>query len=98
MKMSKAFRVLEFITARDSGNHEYAGESRCKDKFVTTLEKVENDYYSDKLPFIPAGTVIQLDFGGDFGFYGVADINGVLHKIKVHIHDLHKIDFSDHVS
>jgi len=91
--MSKAFRVLEFISARDGSDR----TSRCEGSFVTTLSKVPNDYYKEALPFIPAGTEIQLDFGGDFGFYGVADINGVLHKVKVEIHHLHLVDFSEHV-
>lgn len=77
------------ITKRD-GN-----ESAIKGKAFTLREACANDYGKDRLATIPAGTSIIADFAGDFGMYGLAEVNGVLHKVKVDLHDLHKIDFGD---
>lgn len=89
--MSKAFKILEMIQHRIGRDR----ESWIDGKRTKTLSPTPNDYYTDKLPIIPAGTDIQLNFGGDFGIYGIADIQGVLHKIKVELHDLHFIDWSE---
>jgi hypothetical protein len=85
--MSKAFKKLAWLEKRDA----------AKGAMVRTICAVPNDYHTEQLPMIPANTEIKLDFGGDFGFYGVADINGVLHKVRVEIHHLHNVDFGDHV-
>lgn len=53
----------------------------------------KNDYYKEVLPVVPEGTTIQIDFGGDFGCYALADVDGVLHKVKIVITDIHKIKF-----
>lgn len=75
------------ITTRDGA------ESPIKGVAFTTKADCENDYYKERLAVIPAGTTIIADFAGDFGMYGLAEIDGVLHKVKVQLHDLHNIDF-----
>ncbi len=77
------------ITERDDS------ESVIKGKSFTLMQDCENDYYKERLPTIPAGTTIVADFAGDFGMYGIAEVDGVLHKIKIDLHDLHKIDFGE---
>lgn len=57
------------------------------------MEECENDYHKDLLPKVPAGTVIVADFAGAFGMYGIAEVDGVIHKVKIHLHELHRIDF-----
>lgn len=52
-----------------------------------------NDYHKDQLPIVPAGTRIVAEFAGDFGIYAMCEVDGVLHKIKIELHELHKIDF-----
>lgn len=56
-------------------------------------EECANDFRKEQLPAIPAGTVIVADFAGDFGMYGMAEVEGVIHRVKVELTDLHKIDF-----
>ena len=84
--MSKAFERLDWFQGND-----------CKGVIVRTICAVRNDYHKDELPTIPANTEIRIDFGGDFGFYGVADINGVLHNVKVFLQDLHNIDCQPYI-
>jgi len=95
--MTPAFKVLQLFDKHDpaTATRDYKGEWVVKGRFVQTLSPIANDYYKEDLPTIPAGTTVQIDFGGDFGMYGIADINGVLHKIKVPVEELHKVDFSD---
>lgn len=50
-----------------------------------------NDYFKEKLPTIPDGTEITVDFGGDFGAYAIAFIAGSIHKIKLDLSDLNTI-------
>lgn len=82
--MMKTFRNI----TRRAGN-----ESAIKGAEFTVRNECRNDYYHERLPAIRAGTVIVADFAGDFGMYGMAEIDGELHKIKVDLHELHKIDF-----
>lgn len=62
-------------------------------KFARMAESAENDYDKKKLPTIPKCTIIKIEFAGDFGCYALADVNGALHKIKILLPDLHKIEF-----
>lgn len=82
-------RTYRNITSRN-GN-----ESAIKGKVFMLREECANDYYKDRLPKIPAGTTIVADFAGDFGMYGMAEIDGALHKVKVDLHELHKINFGE---
>ena len=86
---TSALKMLAFISAYSKTTQ----QSAIKGKFFKLKDSVKNDYKSDDLPIIPKGTVIQADFGGDFGLYALADIKGVLHKVKIDLIDLHKIDF-----
>ena len=76
------------ITYRDG-----EGKSAISGFEFLLKEECENDYYKEELPSIPAGTTIVADFAGDFGMYGIAEVNGVIHKVKVPLRDLHKINF-----
>lgn len=64
-------------------------------KDFRVLEQCRNDYRTDQLEFIPAGTVINADFAGDFGVYATAEIRGVIHKVKIDTHELHKIHWGE---
>ncbi len=75
------------ITQRDGNNSVIKGE------VFIVLKDCENDYYKELLPRIPAGTEIVAEFAGDFGMYGMAEISGVIHKVKIKLHELHQIDF-----
>ena len=59
----------------------------------TLKEDCANDYHTDQLAVIPAGTEIIADFAGDFGIYAMCEVDGAIHKIKIKLHELHKIDF-----
>lgn len=76
------------ITKRD-----YENRSPIEGELFTTKEDIRNDYHTEELSVIPAGTLIEGDFAGDFGMYGMAEIGGVIHRIKVPVTELHKIDF-----
>lgn len=52
---------------------------------------VENDYYKEVLPTIPAGTWMRLDFAFNEGLYATADVRGVLHRVKIKLEDIHHI-------
>lgn len=60
-----------------------------------TTAPIPNDYYKDGLPEIPAGTPLVCDFAGEFGMYALADIGGVLHKVKIPLEHLHEIQISE---
>ena len=83
-----AIDMFEKITARISN------KPVIEDKRTHLLEAASNDYHKDRLPMIPAGTELKLDFAGDFGCYAMADIQGTLHKVKIELNDLMKIDWS----
>lgn len=44
---------------------------------------------------VPSGTTIVADFAGDFGVYGMCEIDGVLRKVKIGLEDLHKINWGE---
>lgn len=90
-KPTPAMKTLAFITMRDTKSR----ESVIKGKYFTIKEECDNNYNRERMSVLPSGTVIQADFGGDFGLYAIADINGILRKVKIELHELHKIDFGE---
>ena len=68
-------------------------EETCRGKAARLSADAANTYISEQLAIIPAGTVLKLDFASDFGCYAVADVSGILHRVKLEITDLHKIEF-----
>jgi hypothetical protein len=86
-----AFRIYEFATSRTGDER---NESVIKGRFITALADLSNDYCKDKLAVIPAGSVLLMDFAGDFGMYAMADISGVLHRVKLDLSELHHLDWS----
>lgn len=87
--------IYERITAREpSDDPECAGEFVIKSVRTKTLRSAKNDYHTDKIPEIPGGTELLLDFAGDFGCYAMAAIDGRLHKVKFNLEDLDAIDWS----
>lgn len=74
------------ITDRDA-------DCAIKGKTFTVTGDCQNDYYKEQLAIIPAGTPIIADFAGEFGMYGIAEVDGAVHRVKVQLHELHKIDF-----
>lgn len=88
---TSAMKMLAFISAFDPE----IGESSIKGKYFTLKKECNNIYCNEMLKVIPAGTVIQADFGGDFGLHAFADVGGVLHRVKIELHELHKIDFGE---
>lgn len=93
--MTPAFRLLKFISFRpqDKFNDDRMGSAAIHDRFITVREPVRNEYGNDG-PLLPSGTIIQMDFGGDFGFYGMADLDGVLTRCRIPVNELHKLDWS----
>jgi hypothetical protein len=79
-------KTLKNIQAQECGNP-IEGET------FLLKEECANDYYIEVLPTIPAGTEILAGIAGDFGMYGLVEIDGVLHKVKINLGELHKIDF-----
>lgn len=69
-----------------------------RDRPATMAEEAPNGYYNEVLPTIPAGTPLICDFAGDFGMYALADIGGVLHRVKINIDHFHKVDFGPSVN
>ena len=76
------------ITKRDE-NKKFAIEGHE----FTLMRDCKNDYHTERLPTIPAGTKIVADFAGDFGMYGMVEVNGAIHKVKVLIEELSNINF-----
>ena len=60
-------------------------------KFTVT-EPIKNDY-GDNTSTIPVGSIIYADFAGDFGLYGMTEVEGQLFKVKIPLEELHKINF-----
>lgn len=89
-KPTKMLRILKAVQKRDND-----GEPSIKGRFFKIKYDVENHYHKEELPIIPHGTIICADFAGDFGMYATADVGGVLHHVKIELHELHKIDFGD---
>ena len=81
-------KTLERISERD----EDRGHA-IRDMTFTLMAECKNTYYTEKLPTIPAGVDIVADFAGDFGMYGVVEVDGALHKVKIELEELHKVDF-----
>jgi len=86
MKMLKTY---EMITQRDT----VTGEPLIKGHYFPVVDYCYNDFGGD-LSTIPAGSLVMVNFVGDFGMYGMTEVAGVLHKVKVPLNQLHKIDFS----
>ena len=82
--------MMETFNAIIARNKE-TRESVIKGHFFEVKEDCASEYNGQIT--IPAGCYIQADFAGDFGMYGVAEIDEVLHKVKVPLDNLHKIDF-----
>lgn len=86
--MTTMMQTFRKITKRSpEGTAEIEGEE------FTLINDCENDYYKDQIATIPAGTKIVADFAGDFGIYAMAEVDGVIHKIKIKVNELHNIDF-----
>jgi hypothetical protein len=79
--MTPAFDHYAHLCDRDRSHGAYA----------TLTGDCQNDYNKDQLAVVPEGTVIKIDFAGDFGCYALADVGGVVHKVKIMLTDLHKI-------
>lgn len=77
------------ITKRTGENRKSVIEG---EEFVL-MNDCANDYHKEQLPVIPAGTSIIADFAGDFGMYGMVEVNGVIHKVKIILSELQNIDF-----
>lgn len=81
--------TLSLITRRKPSG----GDAPINGCCFKVIEDCESDYGSKMT--IPAGSVVVADFAGDFGMYGVTEIDGVLHKVKVPLEELHKIHFGE---
>lgn len=86
---TQAFKLLDFIMARDGD------KPRIKGLYVTAVNDCPNSY-GPEYKVITVGTTVRLDFGGDFGFYGFADVDGVIRRTRVNIQDVHRFDWSPH--
>lgn len=78
--MTPALNHYEFLISR-----------HAKGRFAVLSAPCKNDFYKEILPIIPEGTVMKIDFGCDSGLYAVADVNGVTHKVKINVHEYHKV-------
>lgn len=87
---SRAFAIYDYINARGANNTKLH-----EGKIIYANEDMDNDYNKNELPHVPKGTVMKIDFGCDNGLYALADVNGVLHKVKIKLCDLHKIHFPE---
>jgi len=86
--MLKTYQNISRVN-RFGGRTEHA----IKGEIFTLKEDCANDYHKDRLPVVPAGTEVIADFAGDFGMYALCEVDGAIHKIKIELHDLHKVDF-----
>jgi hypothetical protein len=84
-RMLQVFVMLEVIPANSKVLRDFP---------TTALSPIPNDYSQDKLPIIPAGSELVLDFGGDFGVYAMAEVQGVIHRVKIEVYHLHLIDWT----
>lgn len=89
--MGAMMKTYALISAREAGSK----ESLIKGQIFTLMEDCGNDYHREELPIIPAGTEVIAEFAGDFGMYAMAEVDGVLHKIKIVLSELHKVNFGD---
>lgn len=63
--------------------------------FVKVMDDVPNDYHKEKLPTITKGTIIQVEFGGNFGMYGIAAIDGGVIQVRIELEYLKHLQFID---
>lgn len=70
-----------------------AGGNPIEGQEFTVVSEVANNYGTSDLPTIQAGKTILADFAGDFGMYGIVEVDGRLHKVKIDIKDLHLVCF-----
>lgn len=91
-EMNNTFMLdtLANITAKDND-----GRFVISDERFEVMEDCKNEFHKEMLAVIPAGSIIVADFAGDFGMYGVTEVDGVLHKVKVDITELHKVYFGE---
>lgn len=78
------------ITKRDEGK---AHKAVIEDHTFTIIRDCKNDYHADRLQVIPAGTEIIADFAGDFGMYGMVEVGGEIHNVKIILEELCNINF-----
>lgn len=69
------------------------GESVIHDLDFLIMEDCQNDYYKEQLPIIPAGTQFIADFAGDFGCYGMVEVGGKIHKVKLILSELDHVNW-----
>lgn len=50
-----------------------------------------NEYLKEELLTVPKGTEIVVDFGGDFGLYAFAYVNGAIHRIKLNLSNVNMV-------
>ncbi|RYF47150.1 MAG: hypothetical protein EOO38_12715 [Cytophagaceae bacterium] len=87
--------VMELLERRNPREGEPGQSHSFVNGFTIQVKSdTPNDYQSDELSVIPAGNDIVLDFGGDFGVYGMTQVGEVLHKIKIKVSDLHRLDWT----
>lgn len=86
--MTTMMQTFRNITQRSPN-----GEAVIENEEFTLIDDCENDYYKEQIAVIPAGTKIVADFAGDFGIYAMAEVDGVIYRIKINVHELHKINF-----
>lgn len=84
MTMMDTYKAI----TRRSGN-----QSIIKNMDFVLMEDCKNTYYPDQIETVPAGTSITADFAGDFGIYGMVEVEGVIYKVKIELHELQKINF-----
>lgn len=86
--MTTMMQTFRNITQRSPN-----GTADIENEEFTLINDCENDYYKEQIAIIPAGTKIVADFAGDFGMYAMAEVDGVIYRIKINVHELHNIDF-----
>lgn len=88
IKMNSMMQTYKNITQRGT-----KGKSPIEGKEFVVMEQCKNDHRSDQLALIPAGTEIIGGFAGDFGCYAMAEVQGVIYRVKFDANELHKINW-----
>lgn len=88
MVYSKMLLTFENITR----NHGFSINS-INGKYFEIMSDCKNEYHTDQLPVIPAGSILVADFAGDFGVYGMTQVGEKLHKIKIEINELDHVNW-----
>lgn len=71
----------------------FMNKEQIKGKFCITTKNCDNEFKKSDYPkVIPTGTYIMCDFCCDSGMYGIADIDGVLHKVLIPLSNLHNLE------